>query len=212
MLGRTDLVLDLGKSLRNWQLATFLLSITNAILIIALTRLALAGRVVPYLVEVAPDGRTVYAGPIEALDTPEERLVVHQLRSFLWNLRAVTSDPVAQGELLSRAYALADAPLRRRLDAHFARIENDPRRLAQTASRAATAITILRLPGTEAVYQVRWSETITPRSAASLVREKSYEGLLTLARIDRLPPEAAAENPLGLLVTEFNWTETTASP
>lgn len=212
MLGRTDLVLDLGKSLRNWQLATFLLSITNAVLIIALTRLALAGRVVPYLVEVAPDGQTTYAGPIEALDTPEERLVVHQLRSFLWNLRAVTSDPVAQAELLARAYALADAPLRRRLDAHFARLGNDPRRLAQTASRAATAITILRLPSSDEVYQVRWTEATSPRSAGSRIETRTYEGLLTVARIDRLPPEAVARNPLGLLVTDFNWTETTPVP
>lgn len=209
MLERTDLFQRQARALRNWQLLAFLLTVADVVLLGGFVRLALATRFVPFIVEVDPHGKATYAGPLEALDTPEERLVIQQLRQFLWNVRAVVADPIAQQELVARAYALADVPVRRALDRHFSRPENDPRLLAARASRSVPRITILRLPGTADTYQVQWTEVLHYRTTFRQSEERSYQGLLTVTRAERLPPEALAHNPLGLLVTELTWTETT---
>ena len=212
VLQGTDAFLHLARLLRAWQLVAFLLVVANVVLASGVVRAALASRYVPYLVEVDPQGNTTYTGPIEAVDTPEERLVLHQLRNFVWNLRVVVNDPAAQQELVARSYALADGALRTKLDEHFSLPENDPRRIAPRASRSVERITLLRLPGTENTYQVQWTEATRERSAYALVQETSYQGLLTLTPARRLPAEALLYNPLGVLVTEFTWTETGNSP
>jgi len=199
----------LNRALRNWQLISFLLVISNTVLVSAYVERASSSRYVPYIVEVSPQGTTTYAGPIEAVDTPEERLIVQQLRAFVWSLRLVVDDPAAQQEMVARAYALADEPVRRQLDRYFSKPENDPRILAPKASRAAQQITVLRLPRTTDTYQVQWTEVTTFRTAFGHREERSYQGLITVDLARRLPPEALAHNPLGLLVTEFTWTETT---
>ncbi len=209
MIEGTDLFLRLSRSLRNWQLLSFLLVIGNVVVVSGLTQLATSTRYVPYVVELDTSGSATYAGPIEALDMPEERLIVAQLRGFIWNLRMVVDDPIAQQEFVARAYSLADAPVRRQLDRYFAEPENDPRTIAPQASRAAERITILRLPGSETTYQVRWRERYHGRSQLAVTRERSFEGLVTVERVDSLSREALANNPLGLLVTELTWIETT---
>lgn len=200
----------LEKALRNWQLVTFLLAIANTVVVSAYVERAASSRVVPYLVEVSPQGTTTYAGPVEAVDTPEERLIIQQLRAFVWTLRIVIDDPIAQQEMVARAYALADGPVRRQLDRHFSQAEHDPRLIAPKASRAAEQITILRLPRTTDTYQVQWTEVTTFRTTFGHREERSYQGLITIDLARKLPPEALAYNPLGLLVTELTWTEITA--
>jgi type IV secretory pathway TrbF-like protein len=121
----------------------------------------------------------------------------------------VVADPIAQEELVARAYALADAPVRRQLDRYFAEPDNDPRAIAPKASRAVENLTILRLPKTDSTYELRWSERYYPRQQLATVRERSFRGLVTVETADRLPREALANNPLGLVITELTWTETT---
>lgn len=186
---------------------SFLLVISLTVVTAAYVERSASSRLVPYLVEVSPQGQTTFAGPIEAVDLPEERLVLHQIRAFVWDLRLVVNDPAAQAELVARAYALADEPVRRKLDRHFNEPGNDPRLLAAKASRAVEQITVLPMPGADLTYQVQWTEALTYRTAYAPREERSFSGLITVDLARRLPPEALAYNPLPLVVTEFTWTE-----
>lgn len=209
VLERTDRFLDLARSSRSWQLASFFLLAANVVLATSFARLALATRLVPYVVEVDRDGRPAFGGPVEAVDLPSERLVVAELHRFLWNLRVVVNDPAAQQELVARAYALADVPLRRKLDEHFRLPENDPRQIAARASRAVSGITILPMPGAQGTFELSWRELELDRLAYGASRERSFRGLLTVTTVRLESAEGLVENPLGLLVTDFQWTETT---
>lgn len=209
VLERSDRYLDLARSARSWQLAAFLLLSGNVVLGTAFARLALLTRLVPYVVEVDRNGKPSFGGPIEAVDLPEERLVVAELHRFLWNLRVVVDDPPAQQELIARAYALADLPLRRKLDQHFSQPDNDPRQIAPHASRAVDRITILPMPGAQGTFELSWREVETDRLAYGTSRERSFRGLLNVTTVRLEAAEALVENPLGLLVTDFQWTETT---
>ena len=209
LLPQTDAYVRLAKALRNWQLVAFFLAAADVVLAAGMVRLALTTRYVPYLVEADAHGNTVYAGPIEALDAPEERLIVQQLAVFLWNLFILVDDPPAQAELLARAYTVADAPLRHKLNEILARPENDPRLLAPRLARTVEDITILRLPETDSTYEVQWRELSRDRRSLGTTEVRTFRGLIRTARATKLSPEALAANPLGLLVTDFTWTETT---
>lgn len=148
-------------------------------------------------------------GGLEVADLPEERLLLQQLRAFLWNLRVVVPDAAAQAKLLERAYALADSPLRQALDAHFAEPGNDPRTIAQRATRSVEAITVLPLPEAPGTYQLTWKEVDLDRRGFGITEERSYRGLATFRPARDLTPEQLADNPLGVLLTAFTWTETT---
>ena len=119
------------------------------------------------------------------------------------------TDPVAQQGLIARAYAVADVPLRRKLDEHFLAPENDPRQISVRASRAVDRITILPMPGTEGTFELSWREVEIDRLSYGSASERTFRGLLTVATVRLETPESLVENPLGLLVTDFQWTETT---
>lgn len=205
---RSDTFLNLARVARSWQLVALSLAATNLVGLLAFARLALLSRLVPYVVEVTEDGSPRALEPLAAAALPEERLLEYQLRLFLWNLRTVVTDEDAQGELLARAYALADAPVRRKLDAHFAEPGNDPRTIAGRAGRTLEVLSLLKMPGTESTYKLRWKEIEVERHALSSPRQRYYEGLLTVAPARIESAEALAANPLGILITDFNWTET----
>ena len=205
---RTDTFLSLARVARSWQLLALALAATNAVCLIAFVHLALTTRLVPYVVEVAEDGSPRAMKPLEAATLPEERLLDYQLRLFLWSLRTVVADEAAQGELLARAYALADAPVRRKLDLHFAEPGNDPRTIAARAGRSIEVLSLLRMPGAESTYKLRWREVEAERHALASPRQRFYEGLLTVAPARVESAEALAANPLGIVITDFNWTET----
>lgn len=204
---RTDRYLDLAKAARSWQLVAMFLSAATVVLAGSFAKLALSTRLVPYVVEVDRGGNARWGGPIEAVKLPEERLVIAELRRFLWNLRVVVNDSVAQAELIARAYAFADTPLRTKLDQHFATPENDPRQIATRASRTIAALTILPLPGTKDTFELEWREVELDRTRVQSLRERSFKGLLTVSPARIESPEALIENPLGLLITDFHWTE-----
>ncbi len=209
VLQRSDLFLGLAKTARSWQLVAFLLGAANVVLAGGFLQLALSTRLVPYLVEVDRSGEVRFAGPLEATSLPEERLLQAQLRGFVWDLRVVVNDPPAQAELLTRAYALASPELRRKLDRYYGAAENDPRQIAPRASRSIEAITLLRLPGSDNTYQAEWQEIEADRTGLGLARRRFFHGLLTVNMVRLEGTEALARNPLGLLITDFNWTETT---
>jgi type IV secretion system protein VirB5 len=198
--------LRLERALRNWQLALFLALITLVVTTAALAKMAMGAQVVPYIVEVGPDGSTRYAGPIKALDTTSEALVLHELEEFVWNLRLVSTDVEAQRELITRAFALADTTVRGELESYFSDPENDPRNIAQLGTtRKVENIDALRLPGSKEVFEVRWTERERGRRSFTNRASRNYRALIKATRIADQTPEELLYNPLGIVITEFNW-------
>ena len=211
VLERSDAFLRLAQVARAWQLATFFLLAGNVVLGAGLVGLALSSRTVPYLVEVDAHGNTRYAGPLEVADLPEERLLVQQLRSFLWNLRVVVPDAAAQGKLLAGACARAEAPAPHAREGHSAEPENAPRRIAERATRSVESVSVLRLPEAPDTYQLTWTEVSLDRRGFGIREERPFRGLATLRPVKNLTPDELADNPLAVLVSAFTWTETTSS-
>lgn len=203
---------DLARGKRNWQLMAFGLLGLFAMVLAAYVRLASETRITPYVVEVDKLGRAVAFGPAEPIRQPartDPRIVAATLSLFIRNVRAVSSDGVAQRELLGRAYAHAAAGARRFLDGWFSLPEHDPRLLGQRLTRTIEVDVVLPVPGS-AVWRVQWTEREQPLFAGA-VREAAWEGYLTVSPRPPRTVDGVEENPLGIYVSDLTWTEVARS-
>ena len=205
-----DRYMDLAKGKRNWQIAAFAALGLLATVTLAYIRLASTARVTPYVVEVDALGQAKAFGPAERMEKASARLTASQLALFVRNLRSVYPDPLAQKEMVERAYAFAGESVEAWLNAYFARPEHDPRLLGRRFTRRVDVQSVLAVPESRS-WKVTWVEVETPRGSEGTERRSAWEAYLT---VEEVPPTSAATieaNPLGLYVTAINWTELSPS-
>ena len=180
-----------------------------AIVVVAFVRLASETRITPFVVEVNKLGRATAFGPAEQTAQTDPRIVEATLSLFIRNVRAVSSDPVIERELLYCAYANTTGKARLFLDGYFSVPEHDPRVLGRGFTRAVEMDAILPVPGSP-VWRVQWTERERPLVAGA-VHESAWKGYLKVAV--RRPKTAAVveENPLGIYVADVTWTQVTQS-
>jgi type IV secretion system protein TrbF len=199
--------LDQAKARRNWQLAAFALLVLLAAVLAAYLKLASEARITPYVVEVDRLGQAVAFGPAEKLARAEPRLTAYQLALLVRNLRTVSSDFEAEKRALFGAYAFVAGTARATLDHYFADPAHDPRVLGRGLTRQVQVTSVLQVPRSH-TWKVAWTETEQPRFAGA-PRTAAWEGYF---QVELDPPATTAAlltNPLGLYVTEINWTQLT---
>jgi len=200
-----DQYMRLSRAVRNWQIAAFVsLGLLSAVTV-AYIGLASSSRITPYIVEVDELGQARAFGPAEALQQADERLIVHQLSLFVRNIRTVYEDPLAQKDMIVRAYAFVDQSAQEWLNGYFSKPENDPRLLSRRLSRRIEIQSVIAVPGSDS-WKVSWVEIETPKGTDTQVRS-AWEGYFTLTQV---PPTSTATieyNPLGLYITAVNWTQ-----
>ncbi len=194
-----------------WQRAFVAQSIVSIILVLALASLALKSRTVPYVVEVDAFGQVRSVGIPEAAksETWRERVLNHELRQFVSDLRTITTDPSAQLLLRSRAYVHVTPSLRHWLDDYFQKPENDSRLIARHKRRAVTVQSVL--PAGEDTYQVEWIETLYRTADTRELARSHWTALLTLQHATDISEQLLEVNPTGLFITELNWTRKSTS-
>lgn len=203
---------DLAKGKRNWQLAAFGLLGVATILAMGLVSLATQSRITPYVVEVDQLGRAQAFGPAEQLRIPDERLVRSQIAGFVRDIRTVLADPLAQADLVRRAYAFVDQSAGLFLSQYYTTPANDPRLLGKDLTRLVDVSSVLPVPGVTpgsntATWKVSWTETSLPRGAAGLPNEAAWEGYFTTRSAPPTTVDRITTNPLGLYITSINWTQ-----
>lgn len=199
---------DLAKGKRNWQLMALVVSAVLGIVTIAYIRLASAARVVPYIVEVNRLGQVMGVGTAERMVTPDERLVASQLAQFIRAIRTVLPDAAAAGqaEMIRRGYAFVAPEAGGALNEYFANPRNDPRVLGARLSRQVDVTAVLRVPKSD-VWRIQWTETEQATQAGGLTLTTAWEGYVTTKVVPPNTAEGIQDNPLGLFVTSFNWTQ-----
>lgn len=191
------------RAKRNWQVVAVAALGIDAALGAGILWLASQSRVTPYVVEVDALGQTLVVGPAEKAGPADPRLVRFQVAEFIRKVRAVVADGAAEKDLLDNAYAHTKGAATRFLNDHF-KAENPFLRM-QSRTVSVEVTSVLRLPASES-WQVQWSETHRGLDGAVLVRER-WQALLTLAVRPGERPEEIERNPLGLYVTDIQWTK-----
>ena len=198
---------DLAKGKRNWQIVAFGSLALLALSVVGLVTLALQSRVVPYVVEVDALGRAGAIAPAEAVPAVEDRVVIAALSSFVSNIRTAYPDPVAQRDAVYRAYAHVAGDALAYLESYFSDPANDPRQQGRGYRRAVEVTNVLPVPGGveggPRTYRVQWNEREeSPREG---VRERAWEGYLSVTVAPPTTTEAVERNPLGVYVTDLSW-------
>ena len=198
---------DLARGKRNWQLVAFGSLALLALSVVGLVTLSLQSRVVPYVVEVDRLGRAEAIAPADAVPAVEDRVVTAALARFVADIRTAYPDPVAQRDAVYRAYAHVAGDARGYLEGYFSDPANDPRQQGRGYRRAVEVTNVLPVPGAAeggpTTYRVQWNEREeSPREG---VRERAWEGYLSVTVAPPTTTEAVERNPLGVFVTDLSW-------
>jgi type IV secretory pathway TrbF-like protein len=191
------------RAKRNWQLIAVVALVVNAMLGLGILWLASQSRVTPYVVEVDELAQTLVVGPAEKARNTDPRLVRHQLAEFIRKVRAIVADGAAEKQILDSAYAHASGAAMQFLNDHFK--EHNPFLRMQERTVSVEVTSVLPLPASDS-WQLQWTETHRRLDGAVLVRER-WQALLAVEIRPGDTPEQIEQNPLGLYVTDIQWTK-----
>ena len=197
-----DRYAGLSRGKRNWQLAAIGLLAVDGILSVGFIHLASQSRVSPFVVEVDRLGQAVAFGPAEQLRKTDERLIRYQLNLFIRDVRSVFSDSEVQKTVINRAYGHAKDSALGFLNDYFKR--SNPFLREAEGTVAVQVQSVLRLSASS--WQVQWRETQIAQGGR-ILSETAWQAVLG---VELTPPETTdvlLVNPLGLYVTEINWTQ-----
>ena len=160
-------------------------------------------KLVPYIVEIDKLGNTVTGGFPQQIGNADPRVVRAMLGSWVSAFRAVTPDAIVEKNYIDKVYALLHLgdPSTRKVDDYFR--QNSPFERAKTTT-VSVEITDLT-PQSPQSWKIDWIETERDRRGKEL-RSSKYRGIATFA-LSPPPDEAAIRlNPIGLYITDFEWT------
>ena len=212
---------DLAKSRRNWQLVAFGALAIACVESTGLVALATTSRITPFVVEVDRLGRAQAFGPAERIEPADRRIMQAQIATWVHDIRAVLADPIAQQDLVRRAYAFVDQNTAGFLQSYFTDPARDPRVIARELTRVVEVTGILPVPGAASssaargavsaptTWKVSWTETDYPRGGGTPT-VAAWEAYVTTHQVPPTSPERVEVNPLGLYITAVSWTQVSA--
>lgn len=187
---------------RNWRTAALLSAAITLVATSGVVSLSVRSRVVPFVVVTDNLGRPVASGLADQASTADEQLKRSTLIEWVENLRLVTTDGVAQRRSIDRVYAhIASGSPAQTFISDFYRA-NQPFTRAQTETVSVDVQSVLQ--DSEETFEVEWIETV--RDLYGTAKEKDrWKGAFTIALNPPKDEKQARINPLGIYVTQANW-------
>lgn len=187
---------------RNWRTMALATTALSAGLAAGLLYQSAHTRVAAYVVEVDPQGRT---GRVELIDrgyTPTAAQVAFHVAELVRRVRSRPTDPVVLKQNWEAAYRFlaGDAVAAMGEYASHAGLTDPARR--GTAVEAEVVNVLQRSEGT---YQVRWRETTYEHGTRASTTD--WTGLFTTRLSPPRTARAVFENPLGVYVIGFTWSQ-----
>jgi type IV secretion system protein VirB5 len=165
----------------------------------------MSGRVtvVPYVVQVDEHGYEIAVEPA-APSRIDARLVIAHIGRYVWSLKTVFNDPEAQLHLMNFVYSTTpvNTPAEKKYQDYFN--ANNPVVTGETETVHVTVNSVLSMSAE--TWQAEWTEerfTLTGDKVAT----KHYRGIFSTAIVTPNEMREVLTNPLGIFVTDFNFSE-----
>lgn len=186
-------------------ISVVVLAVALTISVLANLYLAVFREPTPYVLEIDEYNRVNFGGFLSTGNDIEEAYIPSQLIRFIENWRTVTPDNTMQKKLAKQLYCMlpdGSASLAS-MNGYFRKSENNPFNLNKTHSISTTLNSVL--PQTRQTWQIEWTETIRAHDGSQHKKPMRYKALM-LVKKGKPGPECMEGNPLGLYVSEINWT------
>lgn len=180
------------------------LAVISAALLFALVVVASYPKSQGYVIELTPDGEMIYnSDAITLLDEwePKANTINFFLRSFLTELRSVSSDPQIIQSNIDRLYRTVTGQATDKVTQYLKETDPVNRRKTETVEIKIASI----LPLSDTTYQIDFRETVWS-SSRQLRSDTQYRIVVHTEIFIPTTREQAAYNPIGLYVTDFNIT------
>jgi type IV secretion system protein TrbF len=183
----------------NWRMIAFGLLLLNLLCLGGLILDHASSRVVAYVVPIdkyARPGRIEVAG---AAYVPTQAETGYFIADWVRLVRSKSTDPIVLRDNWTRAYHFISADAAPQLSA-YAR-DNDP--FARVGQEAVNVEVVSILARSAHTFQIDWRETAYDQGGRATAT--NWTGVFT---VTQKPPQNEAElraNPLGLLITAFQW-------
>ena len=190
---------------RNWRF--FALGVLGVCIIetVGLVVLGTQSRIVPYVVQVDRLGSAVPVARADTMAKTDDRVVKALLARFIADVRGVVGDGTAQRQIIDRSYAMLSNGTR------ALTVVNEFYKADPPSSRAASvgvSVDIASvIPVTERTWQIDWEETSRNTSGA-VVGKTRWKANVTLAFSPPTNERQIRANPIGVFVTDLNWSQT----
>ena len=188
---------------RNWRMMTLILAALSAVLGGGLVYQSAKSTVTPYVVEVNSDGLVRAVGPAARSSyVPNPAVLQYFIGQFVTYVRSLPADPVVAKNQWLSAYAY--------LRQSAANTLNEIALKEQPLKRVGQEMVSVRIksivPLSKESYQVRWEENSYNRDGIPS-GVKNMTGLFTVEIKPPTDEKALKANPLGLFITQFNWSQ-----
>lgn len=191
----------------NWRRAFFAMTLLTLILAGGLVALSLRPQIMPYVVEVGPNGRVSNVAALPRHTTPSDAQIALTLHQFVQRIRAVPMDAV----LLRRNWLEAYAFLSESGAAALTELAEREQTFAR-AGRDRVDVTIQdTLKQTPQTFQVAWRETAYGLGAER-GRTREMVGTFQVQSAMAQDPEKLKLNPFGVYILAFQITESKTLP
>ena len=194
---------------RNWQVIGILALLIALAAVGGIIEIGRQSKFIPYVIEVDKLGQTVAAGPVQAADRADPRVVHAGLADWVSCARMVTPDVALQRKCVFRVYALLSSndPATPKMNEWFnGTKDSTPFKRAEKEMVNIEVKTVL--PQTPDTWQVEWLESTRDRQGRLRAPPVAWRALVTtyLAEpVASTTDDQLRHNPLGIYVRDFSW-------
>ncbi len=186
-------------SARAWRMIAFGSLALAALLAAALTAVALQKRTFVHVVEVSPEGQVINVRVADGRWSPTEAQTAYHLGQFVRLVRSLPTDGVVLRENWLQAYRLLTPQAAAQLT-EIAR-QDDPFLSLGRVGRTVHIRSIIARSNN--AWEVSWIERAT--NASGTTDPELYTGVFTVATRSPRNADEIANNPLGLMISDFSW-------
>lgn len=204
--GRTEAAERYGYLSKNaavWRQISLVLLLCCAACIFTVIHTASKVTVVPYIVQVDQHGYQVAVEPVKA-SAIDSRLIISAVARYVWSMKTVFSDAEAQLYLMNYIYNTTPSTTPAEIKYQDYYRKNNPMD-AMVTKTSVHAIVNSVLPLSEKTWQAEWTEDAFQEGRKMWT--KHYRGIFETAINTPKNMDEILVNPLGIYVTDFNFSE-----
>lgn len=195
---------DYIKQKRNWQIVA-LISLSACLLcVLFLGYVSTQNKLIPYVIEVDKLGNTARVGTLQNIDLKNPNVIKYSLNTFIYSWRSIWGNPQTQRKFVLDAYGYIEPRSKAYSILNQYYQKNNPFEIATKENISVKVKNIV--PQNADTWQVEWEETTTDLAAQEIAKT-TYRGLFQIKQIVPTQEEQILKNPLGIFISDFNYSK-----